>query len=276
VINKEKRKMTELGKEETKLKVRKITRTRREAKYRHYPVVEDHSTAAQEYWEPIVNTGLWSIKGHQIVKGPWGGGTVEEALKRKPKEFMVIDRAAFALYSHSYGLVSPFFKGLLEGRLKGTKCPKCGTMYCPPRAHCWNPKCRVADCEWVDLPLTGAIHTFTVQCLAAAPFEHQLPFSMGWVKIDGADTTLAMMLHIPPKELFIGQKVKIEFVPKEQRKGDLMDCYAVPVAGQKVPEWACLQKDPKELEFVEASMKKTIGFIKKRYGIDNGSEVRGW
>ena len=268
--------MTEVGVEERKLKVRKIKRTRREAKYKHYPVVEDHSTAAQEYWEPIVNTGLWAIKGHKILKGPCGGGTVEEALKREPKEFMVIDRAAFALYSHSYGLVSPFFRGLLEGKLKGTKCPKCGTTYCPPRAHCWNPKCRVADCEWVDLPLTGVIHTFTVQCLAAAPFEHQLPFSMGWVKIDGADTTLAMMFHIPPRELFIGQKVKIKFVPKEQRKGDLTDCYAVAVPGQKVPEWACLQKDPEKLESLEASMRQTIQFIKKRYGIDNSPEVRGW
>ena len=185
--------MKDVGMEEIKLKVRKIRRARREAKYRHYPLVDDHSTAAHEYWEPIVNTGLWSIKGYQVVKGPWGGGTVKEALKREPKEFMVIDRAAFALYSHSYGLVSPFFRGLLEGKLKGTKCPKCGTVYCPPRAHCWNPKCRVADCKWIDLPLTGVIHTFTVQCLAAAPFEHQLPFPMGWVKIDGADTTLAMM-----------------------------------------------------------------------------------
>jgi len=268
--------MTETGMEEIKLKVRKIKRTRREAKYKHYPVVEDHSTTAHEYWEPIVNRGLWSIKGHQVVKGPWGGGTVEESLKRKPKEFMVIDRAAFALYSHSYGLVSPFFRGLLEGKLKGTKCPKCGTVYCPPRAHCWNPKCRVADCEWMNLPLTGVIHTFTVQCLAAAPFEHQLPFSMGWVKIDGADTTLAMMLHVSPRELFIGQKVKIEFVPKEQRKGDLTDCYAVAVPGQKVPEWAALQKDPKELESLEASMKQTTEFIKRRYGVDNSPEVRGW
>ncbi|NIQ07701.1 MAG: hypothetical protein GWO20_18890, partial [Candidatus Korarchaeota archaeon] len=46
--------MAEVGKEETKLKVRKIKRTKREAKYKHYPVVDDHSTAAHEYWEPIV------------------------------------------------------------------------------------------------------------------------------------------------------------------------------------------------------------------------------
>ena len=87
---------------------------------------------------------------------------------------------------------------------------------------------------------------------------------------------MAMMLHILPRELFIGQKVKIEFVPKEQRKGDLTDCYAVAVPGQKVPEWAVLQKDPKVLESLETSMRHTVEFIKKRYGVDNRPEARGW
>ena len=118
----------EAGMEELKLKVRPVKRVTREKKYRLYPMVVDKTTQAHEYWEPIVHTGLWSIKGHHIVKGPVGGGTVEEALKREPKEFMVIDRASFAFYSHSYGLVSPFFRGLLEGQIKGTKCPNCSTV----------------------------------------------------------------------------------------------------------------------------------------------------
>ena len=70
---------------------------------------------------------------------------------------------------------------------------------------------------------------------------------------------------------------KIEFVPKESRKGDLMDLYAVvAVAGEKAPEWACLQKDPKQIEFVENSVKATEEFIMNRYGIDNSPKVRGW
>jgi len=56
-----------------------------------------------------------------------------------------------------------------------------------------------------------------------------------------------------------------------------MDMYAVAaVPGEKPPEWACLQKDPKEMEFVEKSMKATVEFIKDRYGVDNSPEVRGW
>ena len=267
-----------MAEEEIKLKVRKIKKEK-ERKYRDYPTVVDNSSAAHEFWEPIVHLGLWDIKGHQVVKGPWGGGTLEEAKKRPPREFMVIDRTSFTLYSHSYGLVSPFFQGLLAGKLKGTKCPRCGTVYCPPRAHCWNPQCKVTDCyeSWIELPLRGVIHTFTVQCLAAAPFEHLLPFSMGWVQIDGADTTLPMMLHIRPEEIFIGKKVNIEFAPREKRKGDLMDLYAVAaVPGEKPPSWACLQKDPREMKFLENSLKATLEFINDRYGVDNSPGARGW
>lgn len=265
----------EKGLVDSGLKVRPVKRGP-EKKYNHYPTVEDHSTKAHEFWEPIVHTGLWSIKGYKIMKGPAGSDRLEEAMKKPPKEFMVIDRASFALYSHSYGLVSPFFRGLLEGKIKGTKCPECSTVYCPPRAHCWNPACRVAECDWLELPQTGIVHTFTCQCLAAAPFEHMLPFSMGWVQIDGANTTLATLLHIKPRDLFIGMKVKMEFMPKEERKGDLMDMYAVAVPGQEVPEWACLQKNPEQLKAVEESTKASVDFIKKRYGIDNSPEVRGW
>jgi hypothetical protein len=71
-------------------------------------------------------------------------------------------------------------------------------------------------------------------------------------------------------------KVKMEFVPKDERKGDLMDMYAVAVPGQKVPEWACLQKDPEQLKMLEDSMKATLGFIKNRYSLDNSVKARGW
>jgi len=104
-----------------------------------------------------------------------------------------------------------------------------------------------------------------------------LPFSMGWVQIDGADTTLPTLVHIRPQEIFIGKKVKFEFVPKEERKGDLMDVYAVAaVPGEKAPEWACLQKDAKQMEYVENSMKSSLEFVKNRYGLDNSPESRGW
>ena len=50
---------------EIKLKVRQIKRGR-EKKYRDFPTVEDHSTEAHEFWEPIVHLGLWDIKGYIV------------------------------------------------------------------------------------------------------------------------------------------------------------------------------------------------------------------
>jgi uncharacterized protein len=242
-------------------------------KYTNYPTILDHSSEAQKEWAPWVRQGLWDIKGYRIVKGPAGGGTVEES-KKNLKEFMVIDRSEACLYSHSYGLVSPFFLALLEGKLKGTKCPNCGTVYCPPRAHCWNPACKAEETVWMDMPLRGVIHTFTVQCLAAAPFEHMLPFSLGWVQVEGADTAICTMLHIPYKDIFIGQKVRLEFHPRKERKGDLMDMFAVAVPGQTIPKWAVLQSDKKQLKKLDEATSATLQFIKNRHGLDNSR--RGW
>ncbi len=242
-------------------------------KYTNYPSIVDHSSEAQAKWAPWVRQGLWDIKGYRIVKGPAGGGTIDDS-KMNLKEFMVIDRSEACLYSHSYGLVSLFFLGLLHGKLKGTKCPKCGTVYCPPRAHCWNPACKVEETKWIDMPLTGIIHTFTVQCLAAAPFEHMLPFSLGWVQVDGADTAICTMLHIPYKDMFIGQKVRMEFKPQKERKGDLMDMYAVAIPGQELPAWAVLQRDKQQLKMLDEATSATSRFIKNRYGLDNSN--RGW
>ncbi len=48
------------------------------------------------------------------------------------------------VHTHTYGLLSPFFQGLKEGKLKATFCPnkKCpeNLLWIPPRAHCSNTR----------------------------------------------------------------------------------------------------------------------------------------
>ena len=39
-------------------------------------------------------------------------------------------------YIHSYGQDSPFFAGLANGKLLGTRCPRCPYTYGTPRLHC--------------------------------------------------------------------------------------------------------------------------------------------
>jgi len=130
-------------------------------------IIEDKATPIIKEWEDYARKGNWTVKGYQVVRGISGP---EVLGKGQEEEYMVVYRPHGVLYHHSYGLVSKFFKGLIDGKLYGAKCPKCETVYCPPRAHCWNPACKVERTQWIDLPLRGVVHTFSVMLFSADAF----------------------------------------------------------------------------------------------------------
>lgn len=234
-------------------------------------VIEDKATTIKKQWEDYARKGNWTVKGYEIVKAPTGAGRIEEA---KEADFMVIYRPHGVLYNHSYGLVSKFFEGLIAGKLFGTKCPRCGTVYCPPRAHCWNPSCRVAECEWLELPLSGKVHTFSVMLFSADAFLEMLPFVLGYVQIDGAHTALPVQVVTAPADVFVGQEVEIRF--REERTGDLMDIYAVPFEGQAAPGDSCLHRYPQNVADLERDLENTYAFLEKRFGIKKDEVERKW
>lgn len=234
-------------------------------------IVEDKVSDVLKEWEEYARKGNWTVKGYQIVKAPAGPGKLGE---EEEDEFMIIYRPHGVLYQHSLGKVSKFFKGLVDGKLLGTKCPECGTVYCPPRAHCWNPDCRAARTEWVELPLKGKVHTFSVMLFSADAFLEHLPFVLGYVQIEGTHTALPIQIITPPTEVWVGQEVEIRF--RDERKGELMDIYAVPVPGQKPPEWSCLHKDPKLIEDLEKNLEGVYKFMEKRFGIKKEDIQKKW
>ena len=65
-----------------------------------------------------------------------------------------------AEFEWSYGKISRFFSELKDNkRIMGTKCPKCGTVFCPPTSDC--PKCWVPT-EWVEVGPQGTLIHFSV------------------------------------------------------------------------------------------------------------------
>lgn len=234
-------------------------------------IIEDKATPIKKEWEEYARKGNWTVKGYEIVRALSGPGRVEEC---KEEDFMVIYRPHGVVYHHSYGLVSKFFKGLIDKQLLGTKCPKCKTVYCPPRVHCWNPKCKVAEAKWIELPLKGKVHTFSVMLFSADAFLEMLPFVLGYVQIDGAHTALPIQIVTAPTNVFVGQKVSIKF--REKRKGDLMDIYAIPVKGQTIPEDSCLHKYKKNVESLNRDLENTYAFLNNRFGIKKADVVRRW
>ena len=109
---------------------------------------------------------------------------------------------------------------------------------------------------------------------SADAFLEMLPFVLGYVQIDGADTALPIQIVTAPTDVFVGQKVRIKF--RENRKGDLMDIYAVPAKGQTIPEDSCLHKNDKNIEHLNRDLENTYAFLNKRFGIKKADVERRW
>jgi len=111
-------------------------------------------------------------------------------------------------------LTQPFWDAALEGRLVVPQCGNCGTFVLTPQPFCFN--CQAQAFEWVELPGTGTIYTFTVVRHPLAPsLADVVPFVSGIVELDGTQGAGArMMLNITdcdPETVKVGDKVEIWF-----------------------------------------------------------------
>lgn len=112
-------------------------------------------------------------------------------------------------YRHSYAQDSPFFLGLAEGKLLGSRCRRCFYFYATPRSHCYlcgDPT------EWMELPKEGKIHTFTICHYGGEAFLGETPFTLILVEFQGVDTLLLSRLkRAEPGAVRIGMKVMARF-----------------------------------------------------------------
>ena len=123
---------------------------------------------------------------------------------------------AEGMHYHTYGLLTPYFKGLVEGRLLGTRCvnPACpiskgkGELWLPPRADC--PDCH-QPMQWgeVEDP-RGTIYSYTYVERGGQGLEIPCPYYQIDVKIEGVATILKSYLD-GPGPVKIGDKVKARF-----------------------------------------------------------------
>jgi hypothetical protein len=126
-------------------------------------------------------------------------------------------------YIHSYAQDSPFFVGLMQGKLLGSRC-ECGYTYATPRAHCMQ--CG-AKTEWVELPKEGRVHTWTTCYFGSEEFLKDTPYHLILVEFDGVDTLfLARLVGAPVGGVSIGMKVKAQF--RRLSKISPNDVYFVP------------------------------------------------
>lgn len=207
-------------------------------------------------WDQWSIRGDFGIVGHSIVEGTRG----HRLDNLESFRYMIVQRPHGTLYHHSYGLISRFFQGLVEKKLLGTRCPRCGFTFCPPRAHCWTAKCRLRETEWIELPMHGTVVTFTPMGFAATPFLKTLPFILVYVRVDGANTALPLRLYeVKPEEVNAGLKVDLHFI--DEPRGDLMDIYCTPAEKPVSPK-----RTPEEVARLREDMEIVKRWVKKKFG----------
>ncbi|PIR69305.1 MAG: hypothetical protein COU47_04405 [Candidatus Niyogibacteria bacterium CG10_big_fil_rev_8_21_14_0_10_46_36] len=137
--------------------------------------------------------------------------------KTVPDEFLVVLNRHIIDHHHSYGGVTPFFRGLIDGKLLGTQCHwiECmvdndAKILLPPRADCpdcWN------DMEWVEIDTSKAtIYSYSVAEYSGAGAKGSLPWPLISVEIPGVWTKfMSYLAEFGENEPYIGMPIKPVF-----------------------------------------------------------------
>lgn len=133
----------------------------------------------------------------------------DELSKLKGMSPIIIKSPYHIDYIYSYGQDSPFFAGLANKKLLGTKCPECGYSYATPKAYCMY--CGTS-CDWIELPAKGKVHTYTTCYYGGESFLDETPFNLVLVEFEGLDTLfLSRLTGVKAEEIQIGMQVKPQF-----------------------------------------------------------------
>ncbi len=166
--------------------------------------------------------------GATIYNVPFPTELTPEALQDLKKMAPIIVKSPYSItYIHSYGQDSPWFAGVANKVILGSRQPETGYTYATPRGHDMYTG---NENDWVELPQEGTIHAFTVCHFGSEAFLPETPFVLVLVEFEGADTLfLARMIGVDPSEAsldWIGRKVKAKF--RRLSKFSPTDVYFVP------------------------------------------------
>jgi len=111
-------------------------------------------------------------------------------------------------------VTQPFWDAAQKGKLVSSRCTACGTMVLPPQPCCFA--CQGRAFEWVDLPGTGSVYSFTIVRHPLRPdLQAVTPYVAAVIELDGTQGAgarlLANIIDVDPDTVRIGDKVKVVF-----------------------------------------------------------------
>jgi uncharacterized OB-fold protein len=120
-------------------------------------------------------------------------------------------------------------KAMKEKKIKGLRCPECGTVYVPGPTYC--KKCFVDIDEVVEVKDTGTVMSYTVEMadVRGNPRDDFLINAM--IKLDGADSWfVSTVQNIDWQEFKVGMRVKAVWI--DEPVGSMTDIDHFEVIGE--------------------------------------------
>ncbi len=121
----------------------------------------------------------------------------------------------YVTYEEVVPITSEFAKNLLQGKIVGNKCSKCGQVYLPPRSGC--SKCLSRDLVPYEIESPEAtLRAFTVIHFAPESFSDKAPYIVAIGEFADGTGVLAHLTGITSMPQ-VGMKIKL--VAQEIDKG---------------------------------------------------------
>ena len=111
-----------------------------------------------------------------------------------------------------------------EGKIYGTRCPKCNYTYVPARLYCERDLTHLDDSAWVAVGLDGELVSFSAVYVNLDSERLPSPQWVGLVRLDGASSvTLHYLGEMKPNSLRVGMRVQATLKPAKERTGSIKD-----------------------------------------------------
>jgi uncharacterized OB-fold protein len=105
--------------------------------------------------------------------------------------------------------IEQFYKNVLQGRLLGGKCRKCGKVHLPPRPLC--DECFSNGFEWTEIPQKGKLLTYTIIHVAPAQFQSMAPYAVGIIQLEEGVRIPGMIRGVALEQIKVGMELAFDF-----------------------------------------------------------------
>lgn len=111
-----------------------------------------------------------------------------------------------------------FEQFLSEGKLMGSRCNTCETLYVPPRSLC--PGCRHSEMEWAETAGEGRLVAFTsisigTPAMMKEGYDRNNPYCSGAVELAEGARVVARIEGVDsqhPETIEVGMPLKVKFL----------------------------------------------------------------